>query len=357
MLQLFTDKQLNNNFSKILLKWYAEYRRELPWRKTKIPYYIWLSEVILQQTRVAQGWEYYLKFLENFPKVEDLAKADEEKVLKLWQGLGYYSRARNLHFSAKYIVNECNGKFPNTYKEILKLKGVGDYTASAIASICFDEPTAVVDGNVYRVLARYFGVETPINSTEGIKYFKELAQTLVDIKKPGVYNQAIMDFGAIQCTPQSPDCSQCVLNSSCKALQINKVKELPVKTGKVKVKKQYFNYLVFKTSDNHSILEKRTKGIWKNMYQFPLIESDKTLKRKDLLKNEKLLSFIENNSFEIVSFYEKEVVHKLSHRHLRVKFWIISIDEIKGKTIPFSSLKDYPVPILIHNFLQDFKKN
>ncbi len=345
------------SFPKILLKWYAEHQRDLPWRKTKNPYYVWLSEVILQQTRVVQGWEYYLKFLENFPKVEDLAKADEEKVLKLWQGLGYYSRARNLHFSAKYIVEECKGKFPSTYKEILKLKGVGDYTASAIASICFDEPTAVVDGNVYRVLARYFGVETPINSTEGIKYFKELAQTLIDIKNPGVYNQAIMDFGAMQCTPQSPDCSQCVLNDSCKALQTNKVKELPIKTSKVKVKKQYFNYLVFKTSDNHSILEKRTKGIWKNMYQFPLIESDETLNMNDIRGNKKLQSIVKNKAFEVFSFYDKEVVHKLSHRHLQVQFWIVSIDKIEGEAIPFETLEKYPVPILIHNFLQDFSKN
>ncbi len=345
---------MNPSFSKILLKWYAEHQRDLPWRKTKNPYYIWLSEVILQQTRVAQGWEYYLKFLENFPKVEDLAKADEEKVLKLWQGLGYYSRARNLHFSAKYIMEEYKGKFPTTYKDILKLKGVGDYTASAIASICFGEPTAVVDGNVYRVLARYFGVETPINSTEGIKYFKELAQTLIDIKKPGVYNQAIMDFGAMQCTPQSPDCSQCVLNNSCKALQTNKVKELPVKTSKIKVKKKYFNYLVFKTSDNHSILEKRTQGIWKNMYQFPLIESDKTLQEKDITRHEKLLSLTEKAPFEISSFYPKEVIHKLSHRHLQVQFWIVSIYKIDRKTLPFKELKNYPVPILIHNFLKDF---
>ncbi len=347
---------MKNHFSQTLLNWYAEHRRDLPWRKTKNPYFVWLSEVILQQTRVAQGWEYYLKFLENFPTVADLAKADEEKVLKLWQGLGYYSRARNLHFSAKYIMNECNGVFPQTYKEILKLKGVGDYTASAVASICFDELTAVVDGNVYRVLARYFGIETPINSTEGIKYFKELAQTLIDPKKAGIYNQAIMDFGAMQCTPQSPDCTKCVFNESCKALEIKKVKELPIKINKTTVKKRYFNYLVFKTDNGQIALQKRTKGIWKNLYQFPLIESDKSLKINDITNHKLLCSFTKNEPFEITSFYEKEVVHKLSHRHLFVRFWVISIDKIEGKTIPFDTIEKYPVPILIHNFIEDFKK-
>ncbi|MBS9766264.1 MAG: A/G-specific adenine glycosylase [Flavobacteriaceae bacterium] len=347
---------MNNHFSQILLNWYAEHRRYLPWRKTKNPYFVWLSEVILQQTRVAQGWEYYLNFLENFPTIADLAKANEEKVLKLWQGLGYYSRARNLHFSAKYIMNECNGVFPQTYKEILKLKGVGDYTASAVASICFDEPTAVVDGNVYRVLARYFGVETPINSTDGIKYFKELAQMLIDPKQAGIYNQAIMDFGAMQCTPQNPNCTECVFNESCKALEIKKVKELPIKINKTTVKKRYFNYLVFKTDNGQIALQKRTKGIWKNLYQFPLIESGKSLKINDVANHKSLYSFAKNEPFEITSFYEKEVVHKLSHRHLFVRFWIISIDKIEGKTIPFDTIEKYPVPILIHNFIEDFKK-
>ena len=206
-------------FSNTLIQWYLQNNRELPWRKTKNPYFIWLSEIMLQQTRVAQGMSYYLKFIEVFPTVFDLAKATESTVLKMWQGLGYYSRARNLHFTANQIASELNGEFPSTYKEIIKLKGIGDYTASAISSICFNKPTAVVDGNVYRVLSRYFGIQTPINSATGIKEFKALAQTLIDTEQPGTYNQAIMDFGALHCKPQNPLCESCVFNDGCIAFQ------------------------------------------------------------------------------------------------------------------------------------------
>ena len=216
-------------FSNQLIYWYLQNDRDLPWRKTKNPYFIWLSEIMLQQTRVHQGLSYYITFTKEFPTVFDLAKASESKVLKLWQGLGYYSRARNLHHSAKYIAKDLDGKFPSTYEEIKKLKGVGDYTASAISSICFNESQAVVDGNVYRVLSRYFGIKTPINSSAGIKEFKELAQTLIDPKQPGSYNQAIMDFGALHCKPQNPLCETCPLNDSCIALAKKTIKQLPVK--------------------------------------------------------------------------------------------------------------------------------
>ena len=228
------------SFSNTLIYWYLQNKRDLPWRKTKNPYFIWLSEIILQQTRVNQGLDYYNKFITSFPTVFELAEASEESVLKLWQGLGYYSRARNLHYSARYIVNELNGIFPKSYNELLKLKGVGDYTASAIASICFNEPTAVVDGNVYRVLARYFGLNTTINSTKGIKEFKELAQQLIPTEKPDIYNQAIMEFGAVQCKPQNPDCNVCPLNTSCVALQKDQVTAFPVKEKKLKYKKTIF---------------------------------------------------------------------------------------------------------------------
>ena len=220
-------------FSNTLIQWYLQNNRELPWRKTKNPYFIWLSEIMLQQTRVAQGMSYYLKFIEVFPTVFDLAKATESTVLKMWQGLGYYSRARNLHFTANQIASELNGKFPSTYKEIIKLKGIGDYTASAISSICFNKPTAVVDGNVYRVLSRYFGIQTPINSATGIKEFKALAQTLIDTEQPGTYNQAIMDFGALQCKPKRPLCSSCPLQSSCVAFGKQLTAVLPVKEKKI----------------------------------------------------------------------------------------------------------------------------
>ena len=245
------------NFSNLLIQWYLHNKRDLPWRKTIDPYRIWLSEIILQQTRVDQGMAYYFKFIYNFPSVFDLAKASEEDVLKLWQGLGYYSRARNLHFSAKYIVNELKGTFPANYYNLIKLKGVGDYTASAIASICYNESTAVVDGNVYRVLARYFGINTPINTSKGIKKFKQLAQELIDSKNPGTYNQAAMELGATVCKPQKPLCNECVFNNSCVALSKNLISNLPVKVNKLKIKQRYFNYLVITTGNNKTRIEKR----------------------------------------------------------------------------------------------------
>jgi len=336
------------DFSNRLIYWYLQNDRDLPWRKTKNPYFIWLSEIMLQQTRVHQGLSYYITFTKEFPTVFDLAKASESKVLKLWQGLGYYSRARNLHYSAKYIANELDGKFPSTYEEIKKLKGVGDYTASAISSICFDESQAVVDGNVYRVLSRYFGIKTPINSSAGIKEFKELAQTLIDPKQPGSYNQAIMDFGALHCKPQNPLCENCPLNDSCIALAEKTIKQLPVKEQKIKIRKRYFNYLVFISDDNKTMLsERKGKGIWQGLYEFPLIETEKGISKEELSLQ---ISEKEN----IVLFNENEVVHKLSHQHLYTKFWIVKKDVLHENQISWNSIKKYPVPILIDNFLENF---
>lgn len=344
------------DFTQKIINWYCKNKRDLPWRNTKNPYNVWLLEIILQQTRVAQGLNYYLRFINKYPTVFYLAQAKEQEVLKLWQGLGYYSRARNLHFSAKYIVKECNGVFPSTYKNILKLKGVGDYTASAISSICFNEACAVVDGNVYRVLSRYFGVDIPINTTKGITYFKKLAQKVLDKQQPGTYNQAIMDFGAMQCKPKLPNCKDCMLNESCWAWANRMVLELPVKEKKGIVKKRYFNYLVFVTSKGKTILQKRTKGIWKNLYQFPLVETDKEIDSKTLIKHAKFISLVKNNSFKITSFYKKKIVHKLSHRHIYTKFWMIKVEDLEEKTIHFTEAEKYPVPVLIHNFMEDFKK-
>lgn len=279
-------------FAPKILNWYREHQRELPWRETREPYKVWLSEIILQQTRVAQGMPYYYSFVEAFPTVFDLANAPEEQVLKLWQGLGYYSRARNLHAAAKMVVNDFNGEFPKTYKALKSLKGVGDYTASAIASFCFDEPEPVVDGNVYRVLSRYFGVDIPINSTQGIKYFKELAREVMDERNIRDYNQGIMEFGAIQCAPKKPYCLLCPLQDSCVALKENKVDSLPVKQNKTKVRNRYFNYLVLLDQNENTILEQRRgKGIWQNLYQFPLIESEKKLQAealKPLIKEKRM---------------------------------------------------------------------
>src|SRR5690606_16865166 len=230
-----------SDFKSEIITWYSGNKRFLPWRETSDPYKIWLSEIMSQQTRVEQSLPYYLKFIESYPTVFDLAQASEEDVLKLWQGLGYYSRARNLHSTAKYVALGLNGVFPGNYSGLIKLKGIGDYTASAIASICFNEPAPVVDGNVYRVLSRYFGVDIPVNSSKGVKYFKELALTLIDHDNPGTYNQALMEFGARQCKPQSPNCDICPLNNSCVALQQNTISALPVKIRNTKIKHRYFH--------------------------------------------------------------------------------------------------------------------
>lgn len=343
-------------FSNILIYWYLQNKRDLPWRKSKDPYFVWLSEIILQQTRIAQGMSYYLKFVDAFPTVNDLAKAEESTVLKLWQGLGYYSRARNLHFSAKYISKELNGAFPNTYKEILKLKGVGDYTASAISSICFNEPQAVVDGNVYRVLARYYGISTPINSTKGIKEFKNLAQSLIDESQPGVFNQAIMDFGSIQCKPQNPDCSVCPLNSACVAFEKNSIQDLPVKEKKIKIKKRFFDFLVIITQEDKTILQERKgKGIWQGLYQFPLVESDKELSNEELFSNAGFQSIVPQKS-KIKLFNQDRIIHKLSHQHLYTRFWIIKSQNSHLADIPWEELNKYPVPVLISNFLEKFNR-
>jgi len=342
-------------FYNTLIYWYLQNKRALPWRKSKHPYFIWLSEIMLQQTRVVQGLAYYLKFTEEFPTVFDLAKADESTVLKMWQGLGYYSRARNLHFSAKYIANELNGEFPSTYKEIIKLKGVGDYTASAIASICFNEPTAVVDGNVYRVLSRYFGIATPINSSAGIKEFKALAQSLLDTKQPGTYNQALMDFGAMHCKPQNPLCDTCPFANSCVALEKKLTKELPVKEKKIKITKRYFNFLVIKTDDHNTILkERKGKGIWQGLYQFPLIETKNISNQREIVASEEFQNLFPAET-TLSLFNKKEIIHKLSHQHLYTQFWIVETSSLKEASISWENIEDYPVPILIANFLKEYR--
>ena len=342
------------SFSKQLIYWYLQNDRDLPWRKTKNPYFIWLSEIMLQQTRVSQGLSYYLTFTKEFPTVFDLANASEAKVLKLWQGLGYYSRARNLHASAKMIANEFNGVFPSTYKEIKKLKGVGDYTASAISSICFDEVQAVVDGNVYRVLSRYFGVATPINSTKGIKEFRALAQTLIDPTQPGEYNQAIMDFGALHCKPQNPLCDTCFYNVSCFALKEKAIKALPVKVKKVKIKKRYFNYLVCISDDDKVLFsERKGKDIWQGLFQFPLVETIQSVGIDEIEKHDDVKRLI-GCPISVSLFNEKEVVHKLSHQHLFTKFWIVKATHLKGEAIPWTAVENYPTPVLIANFLKKF---
>lgn len=341
------------SFSNLLIKWYLQKKRDLPWRNTINPYLIWLSEIMLQQTRVAQGMPYFLSFTTAFPTVFDLAKANEEQVLKLWQGLGYYSRARNLHKTAQFVANELDGIFPDNYKDLLQLKGVGEYTAAAIASFSYNEVIPVVDGNVFRVLSRYFDIETDIASASAKKEFAALAFELMAKDNPALFNQAIMEFGALQCVPKSPNCSICIFNESCTALQKKKVDQLPVKSKKLKVRKRYFNYLVVTDELGNTIIQKRTaKGIWHNLYEFPLIETDKEEDfdciaeqiQNDFFKGNSILSVTESN--------EQSIVHKLSHQHLYIKFWEVKIEGIIANGIDAKNLKTFPFPIVIHNFIE-----
>jgi len=299
----------------------------MPWKGEKNPYLIWLSEIILQQTRVEQGLPYFERFKAAFPEVHDLARADEDEVMKLWEGLGYYSRARNLHFTAKFISKELQGNFPNTFDEILKLKGVGEYTAAAIASFAYDLPHAVVDGNVYRVLSRYFGIKTPIDSTEGKKEFKKLASELLKENQAAKYNQAIMDFGAIQCTPKTPSCTNCFLGKNCQAFQKKEVLNFPIKSKKIKKKTRYFNYLVLNFEGEVWVQKRIAKDIWQNLYEFPLIETTALAKKEDLTEHQVWKECIGDFDFEIKNI-SSPFRQTLTHRKIVATFFEI---EMKGE--------------------------
>ena len=341
------------NFSKTLTTWYLENKRDLPWRNTTNPYHIWLSEIMLQQTRVAQGLPYYMAFTKEFPAVFDLAKANEEKVLKLWQGLGYYSRARNLHATAKHIAEDLNGIFPPDYKSLLQLKGVGEYTAAAIASFCYNEVVPVVDGNVFRVLSRYYNVETDIASANAKKEFTLLGQEVISKENPALFNQAIMEFGALQCVPKNPNCEICPLNTSCAALSLKKVSELPIKGKKLKIKNRFLNYLYIVDNKNKTTINQRTaKGIWHNLYEFPLVETE------ILETDEVVLSLIRNEFKDITDIILMEtetITHKLSHQHLHIKFWKIKRNIILENGLDFETLNKFPFPIVLHNFIENNK--
>ena len=341
-------------FSKTLNQWYLQNKRDLPWRNDTNPYTIWLSEIMLQQTRVAQALPYFLRFTTAFPTVFDLAKADEEEVLKLWQGLGYYSRARNLHKTAKQIAFELNGEFPKTYKQLLYLKGIGEYTAAAIASFAYNENVPVVDGNVFRVLSRYFDVETDIASAGAKKEFTLLAAELLPKGQANIFNQAIMEFGALQCVPKNPDCTACVFNDSCLALQHNKVAQLPVKSKKTKVTKRYFNYLVFLDENQNTIISKRTqKGIWHNLYEFPLLETETAETDIDILDLIHNQNFVKNKIQQIQLYNSESIIHKLSHQHLAIKFWKINLKGTLLNGIDCKSASKFPFPIVIFNFISN----
>jgi A/G-specific adenine glycosylase len=338
-------------FSSKIIDWYEENKRDLPWRNTTDPYQIWLSEIILQQTRVDQGLSYFNKFIEHYPTINSLANASEQEVLKLWQGLGYYSRARNLHFTSKYISKELAGIFPAEYNDILALKGVGEYTAAAIASFAYGLSYPVIDGNVYRVLSRIFGIENPIDSSIGKKVFKKLAIELIDDKNPATYNQAIMEFGALQCTPKKPNCESCPFRLECFALKNKMITELPKKEKKIKQRNRYFNYVVLINNDNIYLKERTAKDIWIGLYDFPLIESLEPVSSFDLIKNEFISSELTLEKKSI------EYKHILSHQKIYGTFWLVSSNKVKVFNTNFSkiSLKEinnYPVPKLIENYLK-----
>lgn len=344
-----------NNFSEILINWYREHKRELPWRESSDPYLIWISEIILQQTRVVQGYDYFIRFIKRFPDVTSLAEADEDEVMKFWQGLGYYSRSRNLHAAARSM----NGVFPKTYPEVLALKGVGEYTAAAICSFAYNMPYAVVDGNVYRVLSRYLGIETPIDSTEGKKLFASLAGEFLDKSRPAVYNQAIMDFGAIQCTPQNPACLFCPLAGSCMALSKSMVAQLPVKQHKTKTTERFLNYIYVRAGACTFINKRTGNDIWKNLFELPLIETASSVMEEELLALPEFIKLFDKEEVPVVRSICRNVKHVLSHRVLYANFYEVVLPE---KTKSFSSylkiktseLEQYAVPKLIHAFLEKY---
>lgn len=336
-----------------LIVWFKKNKRDLPWRNTNDAYKIWLSEIMLQQTQVAQGMSYYLKFTETFPTVVDLANAPEDQVMRLWQGLGYYSRARNLHAAAKHIAQKHNGVFPKTYLEIKELKGVGDYTAAAIASFAFDLPHAVVDGNVYRVLSRLFNLNTPINSSQGKKEFQLLADELLNKKKAALHNNAIMELGALCCKPQNPLCQTCPLQSNCLAYANNTIQQLPVKTNKTKIKNRYFNYIVFNYKNFTYIRKRNEKDIWQNLYEFFLIETDAPVIAETLFKQPELIEL--KNNFVITKITEVKK-HILSHQHLHSVFYEVELAApLKTKQfikVEKSLLSNYGFPQLINRYLE-----
>lgn len=338
-------------FSSKLITWYLGNKRELPWRNQRNPYFIWLSEIILQQTRVSQGIPYYLRFVQHFPSVLQLAEAQEQEVLKLWQGLGYYSRARNLLSSAKMIA-DMNGVFPQTYEGLLKLKGVGDYTAAAIASICYNEKVAVVDGNVYRVLSRVFGIDTPINTGKGKKEFKQLAALLIDPGQPGIYNQAIMEFGATHCTPKLPNCESCMLQTKCHAFAKNQINDLPVKLKSKPAKNRYFNYFLIEGPSGKIAMEKRNgKDIWKNLFQLPLVETPEVI--TETASNDKFEALKDKLQLQELTLLAREKkVHKLSHQHIHTSWWRATTIHETSNFFGKEDLLTLPVPILIARFLQ-----
>lgn len=347
------------SFQQKIISWYLLNKRDLPWRHTKDPYFIWLSEVILQQTRVKQGLPYYEKFIERFPKLNDLAKAEEQEVLRLWQGLGYYSRARNMHTTAQWLNKNYSGEFPGTYKELLRLKGIGPYTAAAIASFAFEEKVAVLDGNVYRVLSRVFGIDIPINSKEGEKLFRELSLQLLPENQTSTYNQAMMEFGAMQCSPQKPNCLFCPLSDDCQAKRLGKQENWPVKLKKTKVRERFFHYAVLLIEGKIGMRKRNNEDIWGGLYDFDLYEGEQLMSWTQLTEigefsgKQKHLKMVKES---------REYTHILTHQRIRARFWHLEITnpeqfkKVADTTLSFYSPEEamlLPKPILIDKYLKE----
>ncbi len=343
----------NKWFSSRILSWYDSNNRDLPWRGSQNPYLVWLSEIILQQTRVEQGISYFKRFSSKYPRVADLANATQEEVLKDWEGLGYYSRARNLHFTAKYVTNELNGVFPSSYDQLIGLKGIGPYTAAAISSICSAEPVAVVDGNVYRVLSRVFGIRTPIDSGAGKKEFQLLANTLLDTSCPGDFNQAVMEFGAVHCTPKSYDCPSCIFSAQCSAHSNDVVGTLPIKTGKVKVRDRFFEFFLIGEGDDFFIEQRKGKDIWEGLFQFPLLETKEQRAVVALTKEAQ-------EKFGIATkpdLIQDSTKHILSHQRIHARLWHFrsAADEQASKDwirVKSHKLSNYAFPRLLTRWLE-----
>jgi A/G-specific adenine glycosylase len=344
-------------FSRKLLIWNKKHNnRSMPWKGEKDPYKIWLSEVILQQTRVEQGRAYYDRFVSTFPNVQKLAAAPETKVFKLWEGLGYYSRCKNLIATARYIVKENSGRFPERYEELLKLKGVGTYTAAAISSFAFNQPHAVLDGNVFRVLSRYFGIEKAIDGKEGKRIFKAYADELLDKKRPGVYNQAIMDFGAVCCKPKVPQCSACPLKGKCIAYANGWVNRLPLKSKGLARKSRWFYYFVVEYEGKVYVRKRQDKDIWENLFEFILMEKPGAKTRKELLALP-LIKKILGKDLEAKPVFSKQYTRQLTHQVIHGQFIRISLNRppaSKGyEAIPVEKLKKLPFPVLIREYLAE----
>ncbi len=352
---------MSNGISTILIQWYEAHHRKLPWRETTDPYRIWISEIILQQTRVLQGLEYYTRFVDRFPNVESLARAHEDEVMKLWQGLGYYSRARNLHAAAREVCEKYGGVFPADYACVRALKGIGDYTASAICSIAFGLPHATVDGNVYRVLARLFGLDTPIDTPAGRGTFTTLAGSLLDPTRAGVHNQAMMEFGALQCVPHSPNCAECPLLGQCVAFKEGRVDELPVKAGRTIVKPRYFNYLHLRHR-GHTLLVKRTgNDIWRNLYEFPLLETPTPVELDALCEDPRFQTLLGGTQYTVLHCVTMPQ-YRLSHRIIHACFYEIEVEAfprslpLEACVVADNKVSDYAVSRLTELYLNRMER-